>query len=436
MSDSVIRYRSPNLNRATRRRLPGLLGRIEDDLLRSGVVAEELVVTILISVASLICQGVANVAWVNGRKLSLSVSGIVVSETVTCKSLLLEILMHAIIALLKQKKAAADEFVPSNLSIDSGSRVGILEALSDYPILGVITDEGEQIQDLMKNSTAILAKLLKGEEILSARYGKKRLALANYKFCMALLMQPDVFKRIAPSLGLGEGGVGLGNRYAIAFAEPNYSPVSRNEVFLSSEVETAYTVRIDELLDACLLNARNGFESLPTIYLSEDGKEYLLQLENIALRNCIPGGKWEYIRTYQGRYVERVLSRAGLMHVFEYGPVGEISVETLERAEALVDWYTASYIKGTYKPPEPPKRPQEEVDADTLEFGVFNHFYKPDQLNVFTEAVLRTFAINLGLTRTRFNKAVAVLGGRGSIIAFNEERTMKIYLVPPHIWRK
>lgn len=411
------RYDITVRNRRSQPFFTGLLELLTQNLLRSGAVSKEMVITITMCFASFLCQGVANVAWVNGRKLSLGIPAIVVSDSGTCKSLLLEIFMGPILNWLKTWLKKDGEPLESDLFTEDASRKAILEHLSDFPILGLFADEGSLIEELVKNSSALLAKLVRSEPFRAARHGSKRIELLDYKFCMMLEMQPTAFKSMKRWLGLEPGGIGLGNRFYIAFAPPNMSTASRNEVCLSDDVGAAYAKTACELAETSMRNAETGFETIPTIHLCDAAKECLLQLEHDTLKSRLPGQPWSHLAEYQTRHVERVLRSAGVMHVFEHGPVGEISLDTLQRAVMLGEWYVSSFERGTYVPPAPPKRSQQEIDAEDLDRALLQ-LVKTRGFTCFEQSVIRAYAFNLGLTPSRFTRALALLGKQGNVYVY------------------
>lgn len=409
----IRRFDLAKFNRRDRRYFTGLLAKMEGDLLRSGAISEEIVKTLLICIVSFLCQGVANVAWPNGRKLSLGICGIVISATGSGKSLVQSILMEAIERYLCHRNTEGLDGVPEDLFTEDATREAILQSLHACPVLGLFTDEGGQIKELL-NSGSTLAKLVDNAPIRAARVGSGRMAILAYKFCMMLQIQPDIFEALKHRLGTGSGGVGLGNRFAIAFASPNTSISSRHEVCLSNVVEVEYEQRVNELLDECILNAKNKFQTLPTLQVNAAGKEFLKQLDHDTRRSCAPGQPWFHIAEYLSRHVERVLRLSGVLHVFEYGPVGEISLETLQRAEMLGDWYVNSFARGMFVPPEPT---QLEIDARDLECALLN-WAQTSGCCQFRQSDARTYALNFGLTPSRFTRALAFLGKQRKICIF------------------
>lgn len=380
---------------------PGLLGMLARNLSASGGVAPEIVGTELIAFASLLTQGVADVTWPNGQAISIGANGLVAAPSGSGKSLIYKRLNQPI-----EKYLAADTQGREccHLLLEDATREAIVQSLHEWPVAGLLTDEAGMLKNLQKDAPT-LVKLLDGSPLRSARVSTGRVALIGQRLSMLLMEQPEIFEETKRLLGAGRGGVGLINRFFVALTNDFRAGNSPHSVGLSADVAYAYEMRVRTLLDALVDHVEQGVHERPTLKLSSEASHHLILLDHEARRHCTPDSPWFFISEYILRHAERVLRLAGVFHVFEHGAEGEISLETIRRAESFGDWYVESFARIFF---EPPKQTQTEVDADDLE----NFFIQTCQWSgnsIFRQSDMRAQALNLGLTPTRFTRALAVL---------------------------
>ena len=386
-------------------RFLGLLGMVAHDLSASGGVSPEIVGTELISFASSLTQGIADTTWPNGQPISIGANGLVVSPSGSGKSLVYKILAQPIEQYLATDHRARER---CHLLLEDATREAIVQDLHEWPVAALFTDEAGMLKSLQRDAPT-LVKLLDGSPLRSARISRGRVALKGQRFCMLLMEQPEIFEETKRLLGGSKGGVGLVNRIFVTASTDFRARNSPHSVRLSASVTQAYGMRARERLDALFEHVALGNPVRPTVKLSVEASRCLVDLEHEARKKCTPDSPWFFISEYILRHAERVLRLAGVFHVFEYGPEGEISLDTLQRAESFGNWYVESFAQIFY---EPPKQTQAEVDADELE----NSFFEACRLtgcSVFRQSVMRTQALNLGLTPTRFTRALAVLCQQG-----------------------
>ncbi|KWC40778.1 hypothetical protein WL51_06720 [Burkholderia ubonensis] len=386
---------------------PGLLGTVARDLSASGGVAAEIVGTELIAFASLLTQGIADVTWPNGQPISIGANGLVAAPSGSGKSLVYKNLVQPIEKYLALRMTESpDEH--GDLLLEDATREALVQSLSEWPVAGLITEEAGMLKRLLKDAPT-LVKLLDGSPLRSARISTGRVALFEQRLSILLIEQPEIFEETKRLLGAGKGGVGLVNRFFVMLSKEFRAENSPHSARLSGDVAHAYDTRVRELLDALFEHVDQGNPVRPTVKLSAEASQCLIDLDHQARRKCTPGSPWFFISEYILRHAERVLRLAGAFHVFEYRVGGEITLDTLLRAERFGDWYVESFARIFYEPPKPT---QAEADADELG-NAFIQTYRLTGAWMFRQSEMRTQALNLGLTSTRFTRALAVLCQQG-----------------------
>lgn len=394
-------------------RFPGLAGSLVRDLTASGAIAPEIVGSVAMTAMSLTTQSQADVLWPNGQPASIGTNAIVVSPSGSGKTVAYNWFMQPIEKYLEQLTAADPEGGHGGLLLEDLTRPEIVSSLKDWPAAGLFTDEGGIAKRLLKDSTT-LVKLLDGTTLRSARVSTGRVALAGHRLCMLLMQQPDVFEETKPLLGGRKGSVGMANRFFVARSVESAEGSTHN--FRSSDhLALAYKKRTHKLLDALVARIKEGNQARPALKLSASANKCLTEItEDARQRRSEPNSPWADISEYIRRHAERVLRLAGVFHVFEYGPEGEISLDTLERAESFGNWYVDSYREIFCEEPKPT---QAEIGADAL-WGAFVSICQTTSRWTIPQSELRTWAINLGLTGSRFTRALAVLCKQGRVGVF------------------
>ncbi|NKF90718.1 hypothetical protein GO286_03004 [Ralstonia solanacearum] len=377
------------------------------DLSASGGVAAEIVGTELIAFASLLTQGIADTTWPNGQPISIGANGLVVSPSGSGKSLIYKLLIQAIEEYLAAGHQAGER---CHLLVEDATREAIVQSLHEWPVAALHTDEAGMVTSLLRDAPT-LVKLLDGTSLRSARISTGRVALPAPRFCMLLMEQPVVFEATKWLLGGSKGGVGLVNRFFVTVSTDFRARNSPHSVVLSANVAQEYGMVVRQLLDALVVHVERGNPVRPRIKLGEEASQRLVDLGDETGWKCSPGSPWSFISEYAQRHAERVLRLAGVFHVFEHGVGGEISLDTLLRAERFGDWYVESFARIFDEPPKPTLA---EADAGKIEQAIIGPCLMRG-VSGCSQADLRTAAFNLGLTSTRFTRALAVLCEQGRV---------------------
>lgn len=409
-----MKFLAPHTPQYPSHAFTGLSGELMHCLTIGGLSAE-IVGTVLITIVSFLTQGIADVVWPNGQKSPIGVSGMVIAPSGIGKSVILKILMNAIEQCLSRLSQIDEKFL--DFLIEDATREAIVESLSRFPVAGLLTDEAGQLQHLFRHA-ATLVKLLDGAPLRNARVSTGRKALLGQRLTMLLMAQPDVFEGIK-HLFLPKGGVGAGNRLFYAPCNGLVAGGSLHHVSLNESVELAYNEKVAALLDATIQHVEKQTKERPALCLSVAATQSLINLGDEVRRKCFPGAPWYFISEYVSRHAERVLRLAGALHVFEYGIEGEISVDTIQRAATLGAWYIEAYAQMVYEPPKPT---QAETDAIELERAIHQFFHTAGS-SKFRQSEMRSCALNLGLTPTRFTRALATLGGQGKVRVVMQRNT-------------
>lgn len=400
--------------------LLGLLGQMSACLLVSGI-DPAIVTATLVAFASLLTQGVADVKWPNGLRAPLTTPIYLVSPSSSGKSVIFNILVKAVREFIAAVEADTKQASYPDFLIEDVSREAVLLHLVGWPYAGIFTDEGGQLDLLMRNGSPVLAKLTDGSQVGHARISTERITLVGRRLMMFVAEQPAVFERKKIALGVGKGGVGLLNRFHALQGQGATTGHDLHSLRLSPEVERSYALRVQELLSLAIKNAQDPKKPLPAIPLSSLAEEYLKDVSAHPWPRLVDPKVQAHGAEYVARRVERMLKLSAVLHVFEHGPEGEVGLDSMQEASRIGLASIDTFLDLTYVPPKPT---QVELDAFTVEQSLRNTAQATGVTAWRLDLCVRSVA-NAGLTRQRFHRALTLLAGQG---------VLAIHLQGRHDW--
>jgi hypothetical protein len=384
------------------------------DLQQSGI-APGLIQLQLVVAASLLTQGVADVEGPMGVS-PIGVPGVGVHPSGSGKTSMFRVLTAPIVEVLDTLPTRMQGFL-----LEDATREAVVASMLDCSVAGIFTDEGGQIKSMLGVGAPTIAKLMDGSGVRHARISNGngaakdiRVSISNPRLTALVLSQPEIWEQLKVRMGAGEGGQGLANRFiwddSAAWTLNHYHSLG-----LSDSVREAYGERIRSLLGSTYLIIQGHQSNRPVLRLASESDDYLRYLRSAIF----PGVPSEYA----SRHAQRSLRIAGALHVFEHGAEGEICLEFLRVAEAIDRASTAAYARLTYVPP---KLSQEDHDAQTL-VHAFSGF-APNTTARLSD--IRRDAVNIGLTKARFNRALPVVCRQGYAWVYLHEGEEWVQLQP------
>lgn len=404
-----------------------LAGQIVDEFTACGV-NTDLAHGVLHGVISLLTQGVASIAWPGGNVETIGANVFAISPSGSGKTLVFKTLMAPIHDFLNEH---ASELCFRPL-IEDATRQALPLQLSENRFGWLATDEAGQILPLIEAGAPLLAKLLDATPMQRARVSTGYLQLGGYSFTAMFLGQKSVFDSLCPTIRR-TGGIGAINRFFLVQGAAML-PMPPNTTFtLNEATKKAFSTVVNKLMCQSALNAANPAFKLPVMQLVREAAEYVSMLarDSHVLRGPYSGAAESgYLAEYRARHAQRVLRLAGALHAFEHGVDGDIELKTVLGADHYGRQSIVTYDRLTYQPPKPT---QTQVDAQTL-LKALQQLSNSTGSQRFPIANLRRGAPTIGLTKGRFDKAVAELGAAAVIQILVGERSDVLQLTPS-LWR-
>lgn len=404
--------------------LPGLTGEMVRDLSLSSV-CPSIIGGNLLAVASLLTQGISDVAWPNGQRATLGANIVMVSPSSSGKSLIYLNLMSEIEDFLREHEADQSNSSKSFL-IEDSTKEAILLSLKEWPVAGIFTDEGGMLKRLFPEMPT-LAKLLDGTPIRNSRVSTGRLKLEGHRLCMFLMEQPDVFDAHKVLMGASNGGVGVINRFLVITTDRMPNMASLHRTGLSEIVRKRYRKRVTQLMAQTIAFVKSGETFRPLLALAPRAHQFLLHLSDEMQQLQIRSSDAARISEYLGRHAARVLRLAGSLHVFEHGMEGQVELDTIQSADFVGRWSLEAFDQMTFVPPVVS---QAELDAQLLEQALVFVAQQTGRYQ-FLLADVRMGLFNKGVSKQRFNRALPILTGQNKAWVIKENRVDWVKLHSP-----
>ena len=218
----------------------------------------------------------------------------------------------------------------------------------EWPSGGIFSSEGGAVlgghsmgKDAIGRTLALLNKLWDGAPHIVDRATAPSFAVRGARMTISLQVQPHV---LADFLDRDRGmsrGSGFLARFLVSqpmslqgtrfYKEPGNMP----------ELD-AFSRRIGELLnDIPTIDPDRGLV-LPTLDFTPEAKALWVETYNLIEGELTSGGNFASIRDAASKAADNVARLAAVLHVFEYGARGDISVQSVEAARRIVVWHAYS----------------------------------------------------------------------------------------------
>lgn len=388
--------------------LPGLLGDIEACLNASRLDPAYVRIP-LVAIASVLTQAIADVAWPNGQRLSIGASAFMRAPSRSGKSVVFRLLRDPIARALRSwtQEHPGEEPKPA-LFVEESTRAGLIQQLLEWKAIGLFCDDAGLCKELIKAALPVLAKLMLREPLYHARVKSGRVELVDHIVTVLLMEQPGIDGAGKQLLTGNNSAVGLVNRMFVAETCANQTDADFHSVAFSTKVQGAYEQRVKELVEQGISSVTSGNER-PLLRLSPEAAEFLIYCGKEQRYRFRGHEREPVLGAYASSHEQRVLRLAGAVHVFERGPDGEIPLHIVQAADAFGRWSIDHFVRMTDVPRKPS---QTEVDAQRLAESLQRYCAATGRW-LHELPTIRRQAPNVGLTRARFDRALAALCGQG-----------------------
>jgi hypothetical protein len=312
-----------------------------------------------------------------------------------------------------EEHAAAEPSKPERNRIvyQSITERPLMEALQgDDKCIAIMSDEGSIVLNgLATSKLAMLNKAWDGPALLTFDRADESIEARNPRVTVSFMIQEKVFQEFMNKRGSMARESGFLARFLVSWpaSTQGFRYMSLDEPVWQHLPK--FHTRMAELLEATAARRKAGDTSRKQLSFSPEAKELWVKVQNSIEPKLQQGGELESVRDFASKSMEIVGRLAACMHHFE-GLAGDIiSMESLQRALDVVDYYFDEYIDlfGNHN-----DVPQEQKDIRALGMYLHSRYW----LNGFNTA-LRNEIRKCGPIRHqgRFEAALQQLCWDGSV---------------------
>lgn len=236
----------------------------------------------------------------------------------------------------KRLKLVHENFTPEALMKNISAGYRTTSVMSDEG--GFIT-RGRSFSDL-----GLLNKLWDSGTISVERSGDTVIMIENATLTMALFIQSQILHDFLCGKGERARDIGfLARTFVISpppmagFRTLAYSHPSDGEKLV------AFSSRIEQILTDQFDKGGEGLAPQLTLEFSLEALQLWEQIHDRIELNMLQGPLLNF-RDFGSKLADNIARLSGLLHLFEYG-TGPISAKTLKQADEIVHWYTNEYIR-------------------------------------------------------------------------------------------
>ncbi len=294
--------------------------------------------------------------------------------------------------------------------------------------IAMISDEGELItKGGGLHKPGMLNKAWDGASLLSMdRSDGITIQARNPRLTVSYMVQQQIHQDLLNRRGMTLRGSGMWARYLVAQPASTQGHRFVYSADHSLKALATFHKRMDELLQTWTDQVDIGSNQRMTLKFSEDAKNSWQSHANYVESMLAPNNYLHDIKDFASKMMEIISRVSAILHVVSRQS-GDISVDTFERAKAIVEWHMHEF-KRIFATPE---IPQEVRDAQAIEKYLLDHCWSNGHLQIQKNYVLKTGPIRpVG----RLDHALACLMRDKRIYLVDGAKRTKFIALNPYIY--
>ena len=193
--------------------------------------------------------------------------------------------------------------------------------------------------DTLLRNLALLNVLWDGGEMAIDRRTRPSFVLRGRRLTFGLMAQPDALRSFLDRAGTLPRGTGFIARFLIAWPQSTQGSRAYRPAPESMPAVARFGEQICALLDTPLATDVHGGLTPVVLNLSPAARQAWIQIFNAIERQLRMDGFLRAVRDVASKACENVARLAALFHVLEHGVSGEIEVDCIQAADAVVGWH-------------------------------------------------------------------------------------------------
>lgn len=306
--------------------------------------------------------------------------------------------------------------------------------------MALLTDEGQTLlTSTVMRHYGFLNSTWDGKQLLTLdRAQRESLIARNPRLTISFMIQPGVLADFFTKRGKIVQASGFCARFLFS-RSPSISGLRQPRLNPPLEHILPFHARLRELLSTYTSMLRSGQVSRDVIEFDEQAKLLWLQIASNVEASFQPGQFLHDISDFGNKYMDIVGRIACLLHYFEADTsslpdnldarvraTGQISADTLSRAEQIALWHLNEY-KQLFSPPL--QRSPEELDADSVYSYLYRNFHLQGIGEVLKNHVRQYCCVR---NSSRLHSALEILTRRQAIwvrpVMYGESKKPKVVI--------
>lgn len=216
--------------------------------------------------------------------------------------------------------------------------------------IGIFADEASTVFDGKALSEfALINGLWDGGTIHVDRVGTGRWTINDARLTMSLMVQPDVFDNFLQRRGKAARDIGLLARMLIAYPQSTQGYRTLKDVPRQEHLDH-FNARVKTLLEEAQQRRLTNPGPRPRLRFDGEAQQGWNEVFNQVEAATSPLGSLAGSRDYAAKFGDNLARLAAVFHVFE-GNSGDISLDTLNQALPIAQWFGHSYSHLFSPPP-------------------------------------------------------------------------------------
>ncbi len=284
--------------------------------------------------------------------------------------------------------------------------------------LAIVTDEGDVVfRSRAMANLGVLNRIYDGaRSIPRDRVAAGPRVIRNPRMSISIMTQPKVLDDYLERKGDLARGSGHLARYLVGMPE---STKGLRAIWWGMTPSLAclevFHERVNQMLDAQEKRRDAGCHERELIRFSEDAKREWIRVHNSVEEMLLPWGWMRQIPDFASKSLEMIARVAAILHCFTCQD-GDISVDTLQRALAIMNWHLFEFHR-IFCPP-----PQSRNDAHTLYCYLQSHYWNYGMRSALRNELLRNGPIR---PRENFEPALHQLQATGHVFLRIDEKSKR-----------
>jgi len=302
---------------------------------------------------------------------------------------------------------------------------------TEWPSAGIFSSEGGAVlgghsmsKDSLGRTLSLMNKLWDGGSHVVDRATAASFTVRGARMTMSLQVQPHVLADFLDR----DRGMSRGSGFLARFLTSQPASLQGSRLYRPPRAMPdlqSFNVRIGEMLSELpTIDGERGLV-LPTLDLDDMAKAQWVEIYDQVEKQLSSGGDFASVRDVASKAADNVARLAAVLHIFENGAHGPITLQSVQAASRIVLWHLYS-ARGLFAPLTLSK---EAANAATLDRWLIDRC-RMEGVDGFSTRDVLNGGPNGTRKRDDFDKAIEILGNHGRARLVQDGKRRRLVVNP------